>query len=104
MSRTDAHAPFRVRVARREVAVRAVHRCAGGVCDLPALVPDWSGWRVGLCHWEFFYTGTNVCSCGMCHRHRRPEVPRGAVKVELRSVAREWNGGRAGRLSVAVIR
>ena len=29
MSRTDAHTPYRVRVARREVSVVPVHRCDG---------------------------------------------------------------------------
>lgn len=33
MSRTDSHAPFHVRVARREVPVHAAHRCAGGGCE-----------------------------------------------------------------------
>lgn len=93
MSRTDAHAPFLVRVARREVSVVPVHRCAGRECDLPELVPDWSIGRIGLCHWEFTYTGTNVCGCWMCHWHSRPEQCRAAVRAELREVAREWNGG-----------
>lgn len=93
MSRTDAHTPYRVRIARREVAVRAVHRCAGRTCDLPALSPDWSIGRIGCCYHEFVYTGTNVCSCWMCHWKSRPEVRRGAVRTELRGVAREWNGG-----------
>jgi len=93
VSRTDAHTPFRVRVARREIAVRAVHRCPGPECDLPALDPDWSIGRIGRCYHEFTYTGVNVCSCRMCHWHSRPEVRRAAVRGELRAVAREWNGG-----------
>lgn len=98
MSRTDAHTPYRVRVARRELAARAVHRCAGSECDLPDLVAVWSIGRVGRCHWEFAYTGTNVCSCWMCHWHSRPEPrrsSRGARRVELRGVGRRWNGGDA---------
>lgn len=93
MSRTDAHTPYRVRVARREVAVRAVHRCGGGVCDLPALDPNWSTGRIGCCYWEFAYTGVSVCSCWMCHWRSRPEVRRATVRAELRGMAREWNAG-----------
>lgn len=93
MSRTDAHTPFRVRVARREVAVRAVHRCAGRECDLPALDPGWSTGRIGRCYREFVYTGRSVCACWMCHWHHRPEVRRAGVRAGLRGVAREWNAG-----------
>jgi hypothetical protein len=93
MSRTDAHTPYRVRVARHEVTVRAVHRCAGGECDLPPLDPGWTIGRIGKCHWQFTYTGVNVCNCWMCHWHHRPEVRRGAVRAGLRGVAREWNAG-----------
>lgn len=96
MSRTDAHAPFRVRLARREVAARPVHRCADSECDLPDLDPGWSIGRIGRCYWEFVYTGTNVCSCWMCHWHTRPEERRAAVRAELRGQMREWNSGGAG--------
>ncbi len=96
MSRTDAHTPYSVRVARREVTVRAVHRCAGRVCDLPALDPGWSTGRIGRCCWEFAFTGTSVCCCWMCHWHRCPEVRRATVRAELRAVVREWNAGEMG--------
>lgn len=93
MSRTDAHTPYRVRVARREIAVRAVHTCGGLDCDLSAIDPGWSIGRVGSCHWEFVYTGTNVCSCWMCHEQHRPERSRAAVRSGLRAVTRAWNAG-----------
>lgn len=99
MSRTDAHTPYLGRVARREVTVVPVHRCAGRQCDLPALDADWSIGRVGRvgragsCYWEFAYTGVNVCCCWMCHWHRRTEQRRAAVRTELRAAAREWNAG-----------
>ncbi|KMV14515.1 hypothetical protein ACT17_29925 [Mycolicibacterium conceptionense] len=93
MSRTDSHTPYRVRVARREVAVRAVHRCAGRECDLPDLDPSWSIVRIGRCSHEFVYTGVSVCSCWMCHSHHRPEVRRAAVRAGLRGRVREWNAG-----------
>ncbi|MGV0675711.1 hypothetical protein ABQE62_05895 [Mycolicibacterium fortuitum] len=93
MSRTDAHTPYRVRVARREVSVVPVHRCAGSVCDLPDLDPAWTIGRIGRCYWEFVFTGTEVCSCWMCHWHHRPEQRRSTLRAELRGVAREWNAG-----------
>lgn len=93
MSRTDSHAPFTVRVARREVAARPVHRCAGRQCDLPNLVPGWTTGRIGRCYWQWFFTGRGVCSCWMCHWRHRPEACRAAVRTELRAVVREWNGG-----------
>jgi len=89
MSRTDAHSPFRVRVARREISVVAVHRCGGRDCDLPA---RGAGGRT-RCHWEFAYTGDGVCSCWMCHWHHRTEDRRSAVRTRLRDEARAWNGG-----------
>ncbi|CDO07280.1 hypothetical protein [Mycolicibacterium cosmeticum] len=91
MSRNDAHAPYRVRVARREVAVRVVHRCGGRDCDLPDLDPAWSTGQIGRCYREFVFTATNVCSCWMCHWHSRPQVRRAALRAELRRAAREWN-------------
>ena len=93
MSRTDSHAPLYVRIARREVADRPVQRCAGRDCDLPDLVPGWSGRRGARCYWQWFFTGRDVCNCWMCHWHSRPEVRRAVVHAELRGVAREWNGG-----------
>lgn len=96
MSRTDAHAPFRVRATRREVSVVPVHRCAGRECDLPQLDPDWSIGRTGRCYWQWIFTGVEVCSCWMCHwpKRRQPRRSgRGARRVQLRGVAREWNGG-----------
>lgn len=94
MSRTDAHSPFRVRVARCEVSAFPVHRCAGrDARDLPNLGSEWAIGHVGRCHWQFTYTGVNICSCWMCHWHHRPEVRRAAKRAELRGVAREWNAG-----------
>lgn len=84
---------LRVRIARREVATRSVHRCAGGDCDLPDLVPGSSGRRGACCYWQWVFTGRGVCSCPMCHWHSRPEVHRGAVRAGLRGQVREWNAG-----------
>ncbi|MEZ0385298.1 hypothetical protein [Mycobacterium sp. pW045] len=89
MSRTDAHAPIDVRIARREIAVVAAHRCGGPGCDLP----DRFVGRAGRCHWQLVYTGVKVCSCWMCHWHSRPEEGRSAVRSRLRDEARAWNAG-----------
>lgn len=89
MSRTDAHAPFRVRVARREVSVFPVHRCAGSVCDIPDPDPEWTIGRVGRCYSQWIFTGVEVCSCWMCHwpKRRQPRRSgRGARRVALRGV------------------
>lgn len=92
VSRTDAHAPFHVRIARREVAVIPVHRCPGGECDLPDLVAGWVDAR-SRCYWQFTFTGRYICSCWMCHWHRRPGQRCAVVRAQLRAAAREWNGG-----------
>lgn len=89
MSRTDAHSPFRVRAARREFTVVAVHRCAGRDCDLPGR----STGRVDRCYWQFTFTGVNICNCWMCHWHHRTEEGRSAVRRRLRNEVRGWNGG-----------
>ncbi|MCH9729048.1 MAG: hypothetical protein K0U84_05105 [Actinomycetia bacterium] len=97
MSRTDAHAPYAVRVVRREIAVLADHDCAGQECDLPALEPGWADTRT-RCRWEFAYTGTSICSCWMCHWPSKPRPRRSgraAQRIALRAVARHWNGGDA---------
>lgn len=87
MSRTDAHTPLRVRAVRREIVVVPTHYCGGHDCDLPARATG----LATRCHWQFLYTGTNVCSCWMCHGHRRPEVRRSVLRARLRAVAGEWN-------------
>lgn len=96
VSRTDAHAPFHVRLARGEVAVHPVHRCTGPeTCDLPDLVPVWAD-TAHRCHWQWFFTGQDVCSCWMCHwpKRRQPRRSgRGSRRAQLRGLARSWNAG-----------
>lgn len=89
MSRTDAHAPLHVRVARREISVDAVHFCGGAECDLP----DRGTGTRSRCHWQFVFTGTGICSCWMCHGHRRREIRRSAVRARLREAACAFNAG-----------
>lgn len=93
MSRTDADAPFAVRMLRGEVARRAVHLCGGepNLCSLPDLEAGWTH-GPGRCRWEWTFTGHNRYSCRMCHWPRRPEVRRAAVRAGLRGQVR-WNAG-----------
>ena len=100
VSRTDSHAPLRVRLARGDLAASPVHRCQRSGCDLPARPP--ARWYPGLpetcCYWTFRYTGTAVCPCPMCHggqdhraenrrrRHRERVVLAAAARIpKLRS-------------------
>ena len=57
------------------------HEHTEGDCNLPAISKNW--WGRNRCHYEFQYTGTMTCCCGMCHgiefpdrterQRRRPE-------------------------------
>lgn len=90
MSRTDAHVPLHIRLARRDVPRAEVHDHTDGVCDLPD--PDCNLlWPVrGHCHWTWVYDGHGLCPCNLCHcgdlnrRERRAERQR--VRRELRAV------------------
>ena len=100
MSRTRAHAPIHVRVARRELAAEANHNHTTGLCDLPAREHAVRNWRPATrCYWRFVYTGTPVCSCELCHagRQRRHErrADRHQAARDARAAARRWNGGAA---------
>lgn len=100
MSRTRAHAPLHVRVARRELAAEAVHDHVAGICDLPAREHVTRSWRpVTRCHWRWVYDGTAVCSCELCRggRQRRSErrADRHRATRRARAAARRWNGGAA---------
>lgn len=64
MSRTDAHAPLHVRMARREVGAIADHRHGSGDCDLPDQPQRWPVSTV--CSWNWEFNGVRVCSCAMC--------------------------------------
>lgn len=99
MSRTDAHAPLWVRLARGELAAQARHTAAHDCCDLPAHPPrQRPSWRPGTqCYWAFTYTGTRVCSCWMCHAgwnaRRTNRRARHRTNAALRAASRQWAGG-----------
>jgi hypothetical protein len=99
LSRTDADAPFWVRLARAELAAEALHVRDHVACDLPqrppTARPPWL--PATKCHWMFRYTGTAVCSCSMCHagpQHRQENRDqRHRDRVILRAALRRWNHG-----------
>lgn len=98
MSRTHAHVPLRIRVARGDLDRVEVHDHTSGICDLPnpfdldALQPGH-----GHCHWTWLWDGRGVCPCQLCHggeanrRERRAERQR--VRHELNDAARYWQAG-----------
>lgn len=97
MSRTDAHAPLWVRLARGELAAEAQHASDHRVCDLPDRPPvTWEGWLpVTRCYWTLRYTGTNICSCSMCHagpQHRQEHRnQRRRDHMALHAALRRWS-------------
>lgn len=99
MSRTDAHAPLWVRLARGELAVEAIHAADHVSCDLPQRPPTkWDGWLPATkCYWSFRHTGTNVCSCSMCHagpQHRQDNRnQRHHDRTRLATALKHWHGG-----------
>lgn len=91
MSRTDAHVPVQIRVARGDLGRVEVHDHTDGVCDLPDpydrdVLPG-----RGHCHWTWLWDGHGLCPCELCHcgqlnrRERRAERQR--VRRELRRAA-----------------
>lgn len=98
MSRTDAHVPLRIRVARGDISRAEVHDHTDGVCDLPEpFDPDsWSS-RRGHCHWTWLWDGHGLCPCEMCHggdtNRRERRADRQQSRRELRDAATRWNCG-----------
>ncbi|WOQ17117.1 hypothetical protein [Raineyella sp. W15-4] len=98
MSRTDAHVPLRIRVARGDIGRAEVHDHADGVCDLPDPFDRDALWQGrGHCHWEWRWDGHAVCSCWMCHGGYGLRLDRRAdrqrTRRELRTVTERWNYG-----------
>lgn len=98
MSHTDAHVPFRVRIARGDLTAIAVHDHTDGACDLPARSHIEHSWlNQTACRWQWVYDGTNVCSCELCHEgtaHRRQRRrTRHAIRESLHTAVHRWNTG-----------
>ena len=67
MSRTDAHAPLRVRLARGDLPARPCHADPHDRCDLPGRLQAAHPGPDTACAWEFCYAGVNACPCVSCH-------------------------------------
>jgi hypothetical protein len=99
LSRTDAHRPLWVRLARGDLAAEAEHASDHAVCDLPDHPPvKWEGWLpTTRCNWTLHYTGTNICSCSMCHagpQHRQESRNhRHRDRIALQAALGRWTGG-----------
>ncbi|GAB4597321.1 hypothetical protein LIX17_04545 [Mycobacterium avium subsp. hominissuis] len=99
MSRTDAHVPLWVRLARGDLDAEAQHAFDHAVCDLPERPPSrWEGWLPATrCRWTLRYTGTNICSCAMCHagpQHRQENRnQRHRDRMALRAALGRWRSG-----------
>lgn len=98
MSRTDAHAPVPVRIARGDLSAVPSHARGHDVCDLPprreiARDPE----QASGCVWKFFYTGVHECSCLNCHggglARARNRVERHRDHAELGTALHAWRGG-----------
>lgn len=92
MSRTHAHVPLRIRVARGDVARAEIHDHTDGVCDLPDPYDPGALWQGhGHCHWTRLWDGRGLCSCEICScgelRRRDRRAERQRVRRELREVA-----------------
>jgi len=97
LSRTDAHVPLHVRLARGDLASTAMHDHRDGQeCDLPARPELWCE-PIPRCRWDFRFTGTRICSCWMCHgsaeNRQERRNSRHAGKAQLASNRRSWRGG-----------
>jgi hypothetical protein len=98
LSRTDAHAPSHIRLARGDLSARQWHAAVHDACDLPALEATVRyGKRTTGCYWAFFYTGVSECSCPSCHggpqAHARNRAERHRDRAALHTALDAWRGG-----------
>ncbi|HEY0933589.1 MAG TPA: hypothetical protein VGD91_07600 [Trebonia sp.] len=98
MSRTDAHAPFHVRIARGDVTADPCHAALHVTCDLPPLEATAPyGWRTTRCFWAFSYTGSGECPCVSCHggalARAANRAGRRRDRAALTGARNAWRGG-----------
>jgi hypothetical protein len=98
LSRTDAHAPFHVRLARGDLSAQPWHACTHDACDLPDLEATVRyPWRTTGCSWGFFYAGVNECPCFNCHggpqAHARNRAERHRDRAALSTALDAWCAG-----------
>lgn len=95
MSRTDKTKPFWVKLMHGDLAVKEWHDHADGVCDMPP-ADRAVEWKPGQrCRREFFYTGTRVCCCDMCHWRDWPETEQQRRRKERRRAWQQLQGWRS---------
>jgi hypothetical protein len=98
LSRTDAHAPALVRLARGDLTSQPWHARGHDTCDLPdrAAVAG-SPEQTTNCVWAFSYTGVGDCSCLSCHggalARARNRAGRHRDRVALEAARGAWRGG-----------
>jgi hypothetical protein len=107
VSRTDAHAPTHVRLARGDLHAQPDHALVHDSCDLPdraalaRLREQASG-----CTWTFCYTGVNEDSCLNCHggalARARNRVERHRDRIALRVALGAWRGADAAAFDAVV--
>ena len=98
MSRTDAHAPFHVRLARGDLDAQPCHAVIHDNCDLPELAATVRyPWRTTGCFWAFCYTGVNECPCPGCHggpqARARNRTERHRDRAALGTALNAWRAG-----------
>jgi len=98
LSRTDAHAPFYVRLVRGDLSAQPEHARIHNACDLPDLEATVRyPWRATGCFWEFSYTGVNQCPCFNCHggsqARARNRAERHRDRATLGTALNAWRGG-----------
>ncbi|WP_156759147.1 hypothetical protein [Microbacterium karelineae] len=97
MSRTDAHTPLHVRVARGDIGHVEHHDHVDGSCDLPSAKDEiaFRGWLRTRCRRKWVFDGTRVCSCEMCHvgsaRRAERRRSRQAARRDARAAVHAWN-------------
>ncbi|MBE3016175.1 hypothetical protein IL992_44570 [Microbispora sp. NEAU-D428] len=98
MSRTDKTKPLIVRLWHGDLDRQAAHdHGAGSGCDLPATLAEDRATLHTRCVWEFRWTGTPCCCCGICRDQtgyrRLLRRIRTADKARLATATKAWRSG-----------
>jgi hypothetical protein len=90
MSRTDVHAPYRVKLCDPEWQkyVYEEHDHDDGTCDIDHFDPG--DWQATHCHRGMIWFGRNIhCGCNLCTGHYWVRFARRRERVAVRAVCRE---------------
>jgi hypothetical protein len=107
LSRTDSHAPSRVRLARGDLSGRPWHAAPHDDCDLPDRSAVVRHQAPGTsCVWEYCYTGVNECPCMSCHggalARARNRAERHRDRMALNAALSAWRRGNAAAFDALV--